>query len=234
MTTAPPQPASVRDLLFGDDGASAAQALADAAREHEVAAMLTHGAGTLTDSAGHVVEQEVASVVDGFLSLDLLDLAVAGWRKHRSLAEAARRTRQDPGAEEVVALATHKVTSTHRPSVDLTVDGARVGTVELCLTVAFDIRGMVAVVRDARLMSLQCGTCTTTGTLAMEEAVVASRRCAVDLPGRLRLRSGVPLLPPPDASPPGTAGPAGPPRPPTAPPPAPPTAPPAPPSSGPA
>jgi hypothetical protein len=222
MTTAPPQPGSVRDLLFGDDGESAAQTLAEAARDHEVAAMLTRGAGTLTDSAGHVVEQEVASVVDGFLSLDLLDLAVAGWRKHRSLAEAARRTREAPGTEEVVALATHKVTSTHRPSVDLTVDGARVGTVELCLTVAFDIRGMVAVVRDATLMSLQCGTCTTTGTLAMQEAVVASRRCTVDLPGRLRLRSGVPLLPPPDAPPPGTPGPATP-RPPTAAPPTPPS-----------
>ncbi|NUS55214.1 MAG: hypothetical protein HOV66_10210, partial [Streptomycetaceae bacterium] len=70
MTTASPQPGSVRDLLFGDDGESAAQTLAEAARDHEVAAMLTRGAGTLTDSAGHVVEQEVASVVDGFLSLD--------------------------------------------------------------------------------------------------------------------------------------------------------------------
>lgn len=201
MTTAPPQPTCVRDLLFGDDGETAAQALADAARDHEVAAMLTRGAGTLTDSAGHVVEREVAAVVDGFLSLDLLDLAVAGWSKHRSLVDAARRTRAAPGTEEVVALATHKVTSTHRPSVDLTLDGARVGTVDLRLTVAFDIRGMVAVVRDAKLMSLQCGTCTTTGTLAMDEAVVASRRCTVDLPGRLRLRSGMPLLPPPDAPP---------------------------------
>ncbi|MDI2128978.1 hypothetical protein [Yinghuangia seranimata] len=203
MTAAPPSPpppASVRDLLFGDDGETATEALVAAARENEVAAMLGRAARGLTDSAGETVEHEVASVVNGFLSMDLLDLAAAGWIKHRSLAEAAQRTRAAPGSEEVVAMATHKVTSTHRPCVDLTVDGARVGTLDLALTVAFEIRGMVAVVREARMTSLRCGSCTTTGTLAMQRIVVASRRCTVDLPGSLRLRSGIPLLPEPTTS----------------------------------
>jgi hypothetical protein len=204
MTTAPAQPDCVRELLFGGDDEAATRALADAARQNEVAAMLVRGGHGLTDSAGQTVEREVASVVNGFLSLSLLDLVVAGWTKHRAITEAARRTRAAPDTEEVVALASHRVISTHRPGVDLTIDGARVGTLDLSLIVAFDIQGMVAVIRQAHLMALQSGTCTTTGTLAMHQAVVASRRCTVDLPGSLRLRSGIPLLRTPNAPP--TAG----------------------------
>ncbi|MFE5330407.1 hypothetical protein ACFRCG_28870 [Embleya sp. NPDC056575] len=208
MTDTVPLPASVRELLFGGDGEAAAETLVDAAHEHEVAAMLGRGARGLTDDAGRTVEREVASMVDGFLSMDLVDLVAAGWVKHGALVAAARRTRAAPDTEEVVALATHRVTSTHRPCVDLKVDGVRVGTLELRLTVAFDVEGMLAVVRRARLESLRCGTCTTTGTLAMQEAVVASRRSALDLPGAVRLRSGIALLPAQDPA----APPAPPPR----------------------
>ncbi|MEU0932956.1 MULTISPECIES: hypothetical protein [unclassified Embleya] len=202
MTDAAPHPTSVRELLFGADGEAAAETLADAAHEHEVATLLGRGAQSLTDSAGRTVEQEIGTVVDGFLSLDLLDLVAAGWAKHGALVQAAHRTRAAPDTEEVVALATHQVTSTHRPCVDLTVDGVRVGTLDIRLTVAFDIEGMQAVVRQARLTSLRCGTCTTTGTLAMQESVVATRRCGLDLPGAVRLRSGIALLPTPEQVPP--------------------------------
>ncbi|WP_331766442.1 hypothetical protein [Embleya sp. NBC_00896] len=214
MTAAVAQPTSVRELLFGDDGEAAAESLVDAAREHEVAAMVERGAHGLTGTAGETVEREVASMVNGFLSLDLLDLVAAGWAKHGAMVEAARRTRAAPETEEVVALATHQITSTHRPCVDLKVDGVRVGTLKVCLTVDFDIEGMLAVVRQARLTSLRCGTCTTTGTLAMQQAVVASRRCGLDLPGAVRLRSGIALLPTRDAA----APPAPPPAPPSVPP----------------
>lgn len=195
MTSAPARPACVRELLFGDDGEAAARSLADAAHQQEVAAMVGRGARGLTGSAGETVEREVAAMVIGFLSLDLLDLVAAGWAKHDEMAAAARRTRAAPETEEVVALARHQIMSSHRPGVDLTIDGARVGTVELALTVAFDIEGMVAVIRRAQVTSLRCGTCTTTGTLTMQQTVVADRRCTLDLPGAVQLRSGIPLLP---------------------------------------
>ncbi|MFI6983559.1 hypothetical protein ACIBSV_33780 [Embleya sp. NPDC050154] len=203
MTDAVPHPTSVRELLFGDDVEAATETLVDAAREHEVATILERGAQGLTDNASRTVEREVASVVNGFLSLDLLDLVAAGWAKHGAMVEAARRTRAAPDTEEVVALATHQVTSTHRPCVDLRVDGVRVGTLEIGLTVAFDVEGMLAVVRQAHLTSLRCGTCTTTGTLAMQERVVASRHCNLDLPGAMRFRSGIALLPARDQAPHG-------------------------------
>ncbi|OEJ21662.1 hypothetical protein AS594_39815 [Streptomyces agglomeratus] len=192
--TSPTEHMTVRALLFGEEGGSATDALAGHLHERDVAETLSHGARGMAGSAGRAVEREVATVVDGFLAMDLIDLLGAGWRKHSALTAAARRTRDTPDSEELVALVSHHITSTHRPCVDLIIDGVNVGTINLAITVDFDLNGVIAIVRDARLAALRSGECTATGTLAIEENTVASRNRRLDLPGMIRLRSGIPLL----------------------------------------
>ncbi|MFE3581087.1 hypothetical protein [Streptomyces vinaceus] len=175
MTTVPvADPLTVRDLLLGPE-AQAPEALADSLRAHGAVTGLLPGVRGLTGAADRAVGHELAAVVNGFLDLDLVSLVASGWSKYRALKEAARRTRRSPGSEEVVALATHSVTSAHHPSVDLLVDGARAATVGVNLTVLFRITGLVAVVRDGRL--------------------VAAREGRLDLPAALRLREPIELLP---------------------------------------
>jgi hypothetical protein len=192
--TMPAEPMTVRALLFGEEGPRTADTLAGCLHERGVAETLSRGTRGMTGSAGQAVEREVATVVDGFLAMDLIDLAGAGWRKHSSLKDAARRTRDAPASEELVALASHHVTSTHRPCLDLILDGTKVGTLDLAITIDFDLEGFLALIRRGRLESLQGGRCTVTGTLAIEEKPVAQRSSRLDLPGMLHLRSGIPLL----------------------------------------
>ncbi|MFG2888076.1 hypothetical protein [Streptomyces sp. NPDC048248] len=193
-TTLPAEPTTVRALLFGEEGENTAETLASCLHERGVAETLSRGTRGMAGSAGQAVEREVATVVDGFLAMDLIDLAGAGWRKHSSLRDAARRTRDAPESEELVALASHHVTSTHRPCLDLILDGAKVGTLDLAITIDFDLEGLLALIRRGRLVSLQGGRCTVTGTLAIAEKPVAQRSRRLDLPGMLQLRSGIPLL----------------------------------------
>jgi len=63
------------------------------------------------------------------------DLAVAGWRRHAALTAAADRTRVNPGSWEVVDLATHRITSVHRPYVELLLNDVHVATVRFELRV---------------------------------------------------------------------------------------------------
>jgi hypothetical protein len=184
--------ATVRDLLFGSEPAKATDALAESLRGHGTIRTLVAGLPGLTA----VVEREVASATAGLLSLNLLDVAVAGWKRYEALREAARRTRDASAAEEVVALATHRIESSHHPTVELFIDGKSVGTVDVELDVGFDIAGVVAVVRQARLTAIRSGNCTVTGTLAIEQTVVAKRQRKFDLPGAVRLHRGVALLEP--------------------------------------
>jgi hypothetical protein len=196
MTTAAlNETASVRDLLFGGVSVEPTDALAESLREHGTVETLITGVPGLTAAADRAVERELATLADDVLSPNLFDLAGTGWNRYEALRDAARRTRDVPTAEEVVALATHRIESSHRPTVELLIDGKSVGTIEVELHVAFEMAGVVAVVRQARLTAIRSGNCTVTGTLAIAGAVVARQRRQFDLPGAVRLHHGVALLP---------------------------------------
>ncbi|MGW1718271.1 hypothetical protein [Streptomyces sp. NPDC002156] len=214
-TTHALQPLTVRAfLLDSEERQDSADALVDPVRSHGLARTLLSGVPSLTPAADQAVERELATVIDSFLGLDLLDLASGGWRKHAELTAAARRTRAVPGSEEVVALATHSITSSHRPFVDVFVDGTRIGTLEVELTLLYQVAGLVAVVRDACLARVRSGECTIDGTLTVQRIVLAERQGRLDLPGTMRLREPIPLLrnePPPPPPPPPS--PPSPPRP---------------------
>ncbi|MET9881675.1 hypothetical protein ABZZ20_00685 [Streptomyces sp. NPDC006430] len=206
MTTAPVvEPLTVRAFLLGREEGRSTHELAEFLHENEAASGILPGVRGLTSTAGRAVETELASVIDGFLDLDLISLAAGGWSKHAALKAAARRTRRTLGSEEVVALATHSITSTHRPYVDVLVDGARAATVDVELTVVFRISGLVAVVRDGQLIALRGAACTVEARLSVRQRVLLSRQGRLDLPATLHLHSPIDLLPlqaPPPVAPP--------------------------------
>ncbi|MFB7905751.1 hypothetical protein ACFC1T_04940 [Kitasatospora sp. NPDC056076] len=178
--------------------------LADALRRHDAVTAL----GGLDRALSRAAEQEVASVVHGFLGLDMIDLVAGGWRTQARLMEAARSTCAAPGSEEVVALVDHRVRSVHHPSVKVLVDGVSVGTLVVDIEVVFEIDGLVAVVRGGTLVAVRAGYCTATATVAVEQITVASRRGQFDLPGGVQWRRGMVLRhctppPPPPPTPPG-------------------------------
>lgn len=194
MTTTAPlratTPTTVRSFLLGDG-----EGLDGPLHAHGTARPLLAPVRGRTPAADRAVEHELATVVDDFLGLDVLDLAAAGWRGHSALQSAARRTRDLPGSEEVVALATHRVTSTHRPYVDVYVDGTKIGTLDVQLNVVFWISGLVCVVRDAYLTGVRSGECAVDASLGAQGAMIAERRGGrLDLPGGFALRGPVPLL----------------------------------------
>jgi hypothetical protein len=93
-----------------------------------------------------------------------------------------------------VELATHCITFTHRPFVELLVNDARVATVRFELGVEFVVKGLVATVRHDHLVALHSGACDVTATLAAEGRQLAKREAHVELPLVLHLGDGIPLL----------------------------------------
>ena len=189
MTAPLNETATARDLLFGDVPGTPIDALTESLREHGTVRALTPGVPGLA-----AVEREVANAMDGLLSLNLVDLAAAGWKKYDALRHAAKRTRDAPKTEEVVALATHKIESTHHPSVELHVDGTSIGTIEMTLEITFTMAAVLAVVKQARLTAIKSGNCAVAGSLTVAGFEVAKKQRKFDLPGAVRLRHGIALL----------------------------------------
>jgi hypothetical protein len=208
MTTA--QPLTTSAFLFDDEDTG--PALARALDEHGVLGSLDNALGLMAQTTREAAGDQVAAVANGVLALDLGDLVIAGWRKQGQLAAAAERTAATPGTSELVELATHRVSSVHHPYVELLVNDVRVTTVNFELDLQFEIKALVATVRDGHLVSLHSGDCDLSATLTAENIRLASRRQQFSLPVlvrwplRLHLGGGADPLPygakPPPTSPP--------------------------------
>ncbi len=141
-----------------------------------------------------VVERELAAALAGLLDVDVSEALLAGWRAHSDLLAAAKATSGDPGAAEVVALATHRIESSYHPQVELIVNGVKAATVELTVEVAVDIEGLLVTVRGGRLVTLHSGRCQIRVTLLYSEVRLASGTATFDAPGTVALGAGMDLL----------------------------------------
>ena len=186
-------PVSARVFLLGD-GTESVEALSRSFNEHGVAQSALQGLCSLAGSALQAVNHEIATVTDELLNLDLGDLLLSGWRKYTELTTAAQRTLTSPGSEELVVLATHRVVSTHHPSIELLIDGIKVHTVVFELKVIFDLNGVTAVLRQGNLVALRGGQCVVTVTLSLEgTSLERSRSGRINLPLVIKLHRPIPL-----------------------------------------
>jgi hypothetical protein len=170
-----------------------------------------------TQVVRQAAEHQVGVVADGLLNLDLGDLVIAGWRKQAELADAAERTAANPGTSQVVKLATHRISSVHRPYVELLLDDVHLTNVNFELDIEFVVTALAVTVRDGHVVSLHAGDCDVTATLAAEGIRLASHQDHLELPLvvrwplRLRLGGGSDPLPYGAKSPPSPPAPPAPP-----------------------
>lgn len=205
-TTVQAGPGTAANLLFGP-GANAAEALAQQILSAPTG--LDQALERLPEATRHAAVREAAAAAAGLLDVDLDGLLLAGWRAHRDLTGAARRTLAVAGSTELVDLIRHQVSVAQEPSVAVLVDGRQVATIQLGLSVDFDISALVAGIKAGLLVAVHAGTCDLTATLAIQGADVLTATSHFDLPGVMRVSPGIALLPAADYPAAGPARPAG-------------------------
>ena len=137
---------------------------------------------------------EANAAVAGLLDVSLAGVLVSAWRTHHDLTSAARRTLAVPGSTELVPLAEHQITSATHPYVTVSVNGYPVATIHLNLSLVFDVKALLAGIRDGQLVALHSGHCDVTATLAIEETDVITKQASFQLPGVIPLSPGIRLV----------------------------------------
>jgi hypothetical protein len=196
MTTAAttqPTSLSASVFLFGD-GEEGVAAIAKALDDEGVVASLRSVLTKLSGPGLRAVGDQIATVTQGLLDIDLGDLLTAGWQRFDDLVDAARRTVTAPGSREVVDLVTHTISSSHHPRIELIVDDIKVATLGLDLELAFTVKGAVATVHGGRLVGLHSGDCYVVGMVSAQGRELAAKDRHVQLPLLLHLGDGIPLL----------------------------------------
>lgn len=117
MTTmGPDRPLTAADLLFGSS-ADAPEVLArqvvSAGRGQNLGRALEHLPRVTREAA--IREAALAAAV--LLKVNLVDVLVAGWRDHRDIHSAARRTLAMPGSKELVGVAPHRISTVQQQRV---------------------------------------------------------------------------------------------------------------------
>lgn len=85
-----------------------------------------------------------------------------------------------------MVLATHRVVSTHHPSVEVLIDGVKVHSFIFELKVIFNLDGVTAVVRQGNLVALRAGQRVVTATLTLQTTLELSRKGQLNLPSAIR------------------------------------------------
>ena len=210
MTTAAPDGVlTAADLLFGSPEkaheALARHVLADG---RAFARSLVHLPRVTREAA----VREAAVAAAGLLKVDLIEVLVSGWREHRDVFSAARRTLDTPGSTELVGLAPHRISTMQQPAVGILIDGKRVHTLQLGLSIFFEVTGLVAGISHGRLAAVHAGRAHIGVALTIHEIEALTKRSHLELPGHAGLKRGFRLLPashyPDEAQPPATQPPA--------------------------
>jgi hypothetical protein len=192
MTTAGPDGVlTAADLLFGSS-----EDAHEALTRHVMASgrSLARALVRLPRMTREAAVREAAVAAAGLLKVDLMDVLVAGWREHRDIYSAARRTLATPGSKELVGLAPHRVSTVQQPAVSILVDGHRVHTLQLGLSIIFEVTGLVAGVSAGRLAGVHAGRGEIGVALTIHELEVLTKRSHLELPGAMALKSGFRLL----------------------------------------
>jgi len=184
---------SVRAILFGD--APATDVVSGTPGWNAVVDGLGAALSAVSAAGRQLAVRELGSALAGLSNLDVGELLVAGWRKHGILAEAARATRADAAASEVVQLATHRISAAHRPYVEIVVNGATIATVGFELGLTLDVDAVLATVRHGRIAAVHGGRLTVTVALTAAGRDIVARSATLDPAFTLNLGDGIALLP---------------------------------------
>jgi hypothetical protein len=170
------------------------EALEGALREGDVAGAVDRRLAPVPPGLRAFARDEIVAVAVGALEEPLVDVLTAGWRRWDELTDAARRSLQVPGSTELVELHDERITSTHRPRIDVMLDRVEVAHVDLEFVVDVVLHGVTAVVRGGRLSALRTGRADVTARLSVEGVPVTESTRTVDLTVEIGLRGGIALL----------------------------------------
>jgi hypothetical protein len=188
---------TARNLLLGSGLEDDTVALRQALSEHNVLDAAGGKLSRLTGDGREAANDALASAAAGLLDLDLGDVLIYAWRIQERLADAARETLRAPGRMEVVQLASHQVTSTYNPAVDLMVDGVRVHTFHFQLDLVLTIDVAAVIVQNGRLVAVKAGDGSVSGTLTLKmpggDATLLHQEQQIDLHLVIRVGNGIPL-----------------------------------------
>lgn len=132
--------------------------------------------------------------LDEVLQIDIAkDIFATAWSKHQALLEYYDREKYPPDQSFLVPLAEHSLKTEHAPTVEPSINGNSLGSLEFQVEANFAIEGVVLEVRDAKIIKICLSNIKGAGTLGLMGIKLIEKEHELKLPGTLDLGEGVPI-----------------------------------------
>jgi hypothetical protein len=134
----------------------------------------------------------IAAKVPALLDIKVLDVLIPAWKKYRLVAKYADQSRYSPDEIILAPLATHTLKSEHHPYVEILVGEKSIGKISFDVVLSLELKGFVLKIQDARIKSIEAGSCQGEGTVGIEKEVLYKKQLdPFTLPGAISLGEGI-------------------------------------------
>lgn len=183
------RPITLRTFLgFAPDRTADAGTVAELGPGLPVARVEQAVRGASTPYTAAIPKAALAGAIGGLLNVPLLDVIVRAWNEGRLFEKYLDPDRYDPDEVIAVSLKQHEITSTHRPKIDIVLNGETLDSIDFELELKLTLDGVILQVQGGDVRAVQSGRIKGEGTLKCENLIVFHRETeAMDLPGSFTL-----------------------------------------------
>ncbi len=130
----------------------------------------------------------LAERVGDLLDINVVEVLLAGWKKHKEVRAQLRATAADPSRTVMVYIGHHTLDSMHKPSIELRSYGRRLVELSFPIELTFEIGAIELTLRAGAVTEIRSGEVKVRGTVKLESTVILERALApISLPGRIVL-----------------------------------------------
>ena len=121
------------------------------------------------------------------LDVSLGDIIVRAWTENKLFEKFLDPEKYNPQESILISLKKHKVSSSHKPYIDVSLNGKKIDTIDFQIDLTLTLEGVVLKIRDGRVCEIQSGTMKGSGTVKCEGLVLLKRDTgSINLPGAIK------------------------------------------------
>lgn len=140
------------------------------------------------------VRKAVTDSSRDLLNLNVVDVLVGAWKKYMQIEQYADPKKYGPGETTLAPLVEHKVTSHHRPYVQILLKEREVARVTFDLDFSLKIEGFVLKIRDGKIWEILTGSGIGEGSLSLDDLTLWKHELKpIRFPGHISLSDGIPV-----------------------------------------
>jgi hypothetical protein len=138
----------------------------------------------------------VADALRKILDTPLTEILGAGWNAYRSLLKYRDPKKYPPDEVILFPLKEHKITSSHKPQIEILVNDQVVDTIEFEIKLGLEIEMATLRIQAGKIKEVEAGAVTGTGTLMCGSAILLDCKSKkIQLPTVLSFGEGLPIGP---------------------------------------